>query len=218
MAPQPPVDQSPWARPPVWSVPVPTLARHHSGGDRHRYDKRCGLLAIRHALPPRCWHRLSSHLARLEHDDRRLVSASRGVAVEIVVYLAPPLPQLLTFRFPGGPADHFSPDPAGQIDHRLRVSLQVQPPGRLGPAPAVHGHRDQVGLVFEIADDHAPRLAAAPARRGEPQCAPLPRARAPQAHAPPGGPEHPPVHVPGRPDEPPRWQARFASGHAHSYR
>ena len=73
------------------------------------------------------------------------------------------------------PVEHLAPESTGQLDDRFRASLQVQPPGWLGLTPSVHGHRDQVGSVFVVADGDAPRLAAAPAGRRESQGAPFPR-------------------------------------------
>ena len=64
------------------------------------------------------------------------------------------------------------------------VCLEVQPPGRLGRTPAIHGHRDHVGPILAVADDHTPRLAAAPAHGGDPQGAPFAWARTPQPLAP----------------------------------
>src|ERR671922_1436118 len=94
-------------------------------------------------------------------------------------------PQPFTLLAHRGPPEYLAPDPTGQLDDGLRSGLQIQPPGRLGRPPAIHGHRDQVGPVLVVADDHAPRLAAAPAPGGEPQGAILPRARRPQPPAPP---------------------------------
>jgi PhoU domain len=145
------------------------------------------------------------HHARLEDDNRRPSRASRSVTVEVLVQFAPAPPQPLTLLAHRSSPEHLAPDPTGQLDHRLWMGLQVEPPGWLGWTPAVHGHRDQVGPVLVVADDHAPRLAAAPAHSGEPQGAPLPRARRPQPLARPAHPDDPPVQVPEGHDEPPRW-------------
>ena len=66
---------------------------------------------------------------------------------------------LVVFRRPGG-------DLAGSVDEAGRgigVCLEVEPPGRLGLAPAVHGQGDQVLAVFEVADDHGAGAARPPA-------------------------------------------------------
>ena len=144
------------------------------------------------------------HHTRLEDDNRRLSRTTRSVAVEVLVQFAPAPPQPLTLLAHRSPPEHLAPDPTGQLDHRLRMGLQVQPPRWLSRTPAVHGHRDQVGPVLVVADDHAPRLAAAPAPSGEPQGAVLPRARRPQPPAPPADPDDPPVQVPEGHHEPPR--------------
>jgi hypothetical protein len=71
------------------------------------------------------------HHARLEDDDRRLSRTTRSVAVEVLVQFAPPLPQPLTLFTHRSPPEHLAPDPTGQLDHRLRMGPQFQPPGRL---------------------------------------------------------------------------------------
>src|SRR5207344_2007077 len=88
------------------------------------------------------WKGLSGHGARLEDDDRRLLRAPCSVVVQVPVQFAPALPQQFTLSARGGPANHLAPDPTSQLDDRLWLSLQVQPPGWLGLAPAIHGHRD----------------------------------------------------------------------------
>ena len=170
---------------------------HGPGGTR--------LGASRQARNPRKLPGSSGHRARLEDDDRRLMRASCRVAVEVSVQFAPALPQPFALPADRGPPEHLALDPTGELDDRLRMGLQVQPPGWLGRTPAVHGHRDQVRPVLVVADDHAPRLATAPALRGEPQCAPLARAGWPQPPAPPAGLDDPPVQVPENYDEPARW-------------
>src|SRR5919106_484499 len=95
------------------------------------------------------------------------------------------------------------------------MGLQVQPPRWLSRTPAVHGHRDQVGPVLVVADDHAPRVAAAPAGGGEPQRAPLSRARRPQSLATPGHSNEQSMNVPEGHDEPPRWEPILPSRHTH---
>jgi hypothetical protein len=75
------------------------------------------------------------HCARLEDDDRRLLRASRSVAVEVLVEFAPALPQLFTLEADRGPAEHLAPNPTDKLDDRLRMGLQVQPPCWLGRQP-----------------------------------------------------------------------------------
>ena len=69
--------------------------------------------------------------ARLEDDYGRLARASRSVAVELLVYVAPELPQAFTFLAHRSPPDHLAPNSTRQLDGRLRVGLEVQPPGWL---------------------------------------------------------------------------------------
>ena len=57
---------------------------------------------------------------------------------------------------------------------RVRMRLQVQPPGRLGRTPTVHGHRDEPVAVLDVAQDDPSRPSAASPGGGEPECAPLP--------------------------------------------
>jgi hypothetical protein len=42
-------------------------------------------------------------------------------------------------------------------ERALRIGLQVQPPGWFCRTPTVHRHRDEVGPVLVVAEDHAPR-------------------------------------------------------------
>src|SRR5919106_3623566 len=162
-------------------------------------------------LQPLRPRRLRTHLtefgrcAWLEDDDCRLSRASGCVAVEVVVQFTPALPKPFTLRANCVSAEHLAPDSACQLDDRLRIGLQVQPPGWLGRAPAVHGHRDEVGAVLVVAEDHAPRLAAASTCRGDPQGPPLTRARSPQPSAAAARSHDPSVHVPGGLDEPSWW-------------
>ena len=50
----------------------------------------------------------------------------------------------------------------GQLDGGVRRRLEVQPPGGLGFAPAVHGQGDEVRAVLVVPDDRDPCLARAP--------------------------------------------------------
>ena len=50
---------------------------------------------------------------RLKDDERRLLRASCGIAVEVPVQFAPALPQPFTLLADRGPAEHLAPDPAG---------------------------------------------------------------------------------------------------------
>lgn len=105
---------------------------------------------------------VSSRRIWFEDGGGGLPPAASGKVVESLVQLAPTLPQSLALRgHRGSPAD-FVPDSAGQLDDRPRVGLEVQPPGWFGGTPPVHGHRDQVGPVFVVTDNHAPRLDGRP--------------------------------------------------------
>ena len=42
---------------------------------------------------------------------------------------------------------------ARQSDDGVRVRLEVEPPRGMALVPAVHRERDEVGAVFEVADD-----------------------------------------------------------------
>jgi hypothetical protein len=90
----------------------------------------------------------AAHSAAARAQGRPLPSlsrASRSVAVEVLVQFSPALPQPFTILAYRSPPEHLTPDPTGQLDYRLGVGLQIQPPGWLSRTPAVHGHRDQVG-------------------------------------------------------------------------
>jgi hypothetical protein len=73
--------------------------------------------------------------SRLEDDDCGLSWASCGVTVEVLVQFTPALPQPFTFPTDCGPAAHLAPDPACELDDRLGIGLQVQPPGWAAPQP-----------------------------------------------------------------------------------
>src|SRR3972149_910555 len=83
--------------------------------------------------------------ARLEDDARRRWGASCSEPPRVLAQLPPALPQPFTLVAHRGLAEHLAPDPTCQLDDRLRIGLQVQPPGWLGRTPAAPGPRDQGG-------------------------------------------------------------------------
>ncbi len=168
----------------------PILARHRClrrGGRARRRPRRCG--------------------GRLEDDDRGRLRSPRRVAVQLFVQFTPPLPQPLALRAGCRPGNDVASGATGEVDYGLRVRLQVQPPCRLGRGPAVHRHRNEVRSVFVVADDHAPRLTAAPAGRCHAHGSPLARSRPPEPAASARRAHDVPVHAPEGFDEPSRRQA-----------
>src|SRR4029450_5108405 len=99
---------------------------------------------------------------------------------------------------------------ARQADDGVRVRLQVEPPGGMALVPAVHRQRDEVGAVFEVADDDAALLPGLPPGGRE-------RWRTPAAFV-RGGPQEAAatesveraMSAPGRVHEPPRRDSRRA--------
>ena len=89
----------------------------------------------------------------LEHDHSGLVGPPSCVRVEVLVDLGPARPQPLAFGSDGAMRAHLPYAVAGAYG-RVGVGLQVQPPGGLGSAPAVHRHRDDVVAVLEVADEN----------------------------------------------------------------
>ena len=74
-----------------------------------------------------------------------------------------------------------SRDPSGQLDRRLRIRLEVEPPGGLRVGPAVHRRGDEVGTVLDVADDRDALLAGPAPDRLEPEHPPLRVGRRAQA-------------------------------------
>ena len=105
-------------------------------------------------------------VARLEHDDRRLGRAAgrEGIDVAVPVVRADAVPEpsaLLPFR---GAGPH-TPLAVDQVDPRIRVRREVQPPRGRRVAPAVHRQGDEIGPVLVVAEDDDPLLAGSPADR-----------------------------------------------------
>src|SRR5215218_7484605 len=96
----------------------------------------------------------------------------------------------------------------GELDGRVGLGLQVEPPGRLRVRPAVHRQRDQVRAVLDVPDDDAAGPASAAARRRQPQRAPAVRPGAPQPHPATGDPVDRAVGRPGETDDEARRKPR----------
>src|SRR4051794_33329301 len=86
---------------------------------------------------------------RLENDDRRLCRPMGDEAVEVLAptrVVAKRGPQSISFLAEGDAC----PDGTGftrEFDGRLRLCLEVQPPGGILVPPAVHGEGDEVRAV-----------------------------------------------------------------------
>src|SRR5829696_1148939 len=88
----------------------------------------------------------------LQDYHRGLGRPPRRVAVQVRVDLAPAGPQPRPLVAGCGVTTH-QPPTADEIDGRVRVRLQVEPPGGLTLTPPVHRQRDQVRTVLEVPDD-----------------------------------------------------------------
>lgn len=96
-------------------------------------------------------------------------------------------------------------------DHSgIRLGLEVEPPRRFRVCPTVHGHRDEVCAVFEVAEDHLALLAGAPPGGRQVKCAPPLGFRAPQSDSATGDSVRAPVDAPGEADEPARRNTRWS--------
>lgn len=129
------------------------------------------------------------------------------IGVQPRIQLAPPCPQTRPFISLCGAGPHKS-GPVGEIDSRIRLRLEVEPPGRFAVTPAVHRHRDEVRPVLEVGDYHAALPARATSSGREAQCAPAVRPRTPQSDSATGDAVQRAVHGPREPDEPARRKSR----------
>ena len=93
-------------------------------------------------------------------------------------------------------------------DLRIRLGLEIEPPRRLRVCPTVHGHRDEVRTVFEVAEDHRSIVAGAAPSRCQVQRPPTVGFRAPQSDSSTCDSVHAPVNVPGEAHEPARRNTR----------
>ena len=90
---------------------------------------------------------------RLQNHDCGLGRPKRRKVVQPRVDLAPPGPETRAFVSMCGASVHEAPAVANN-NHRIRLGLDAEPPCRLRVGPTVHGHRDEVRTVFEVAEDH----------------------------------------------------------------
>ena len=118
------------------------VTRGRTGDWRHARARNLDTLRCR-ALS--CWN---SRLAVDAESDDLAVSMRRSIAKPTGSMMAGPQAlALIALCCPAG-------DLAGTVDgtgRGVRVRLEVEPSGRLGIAPAVHGHGDEVRPVFEVA-------------------------------------------------------------------
>src|SRR5690242_20019614 len=118
-------------------------------------------------------------LPRLEDDDRSARRAANGIAIDVVAHVLPAFPQpgsLVANRLAAADGT----DAVDELDRRLGVRLEVEPPGRFGLGPAVHRHRDEVRSVLVVAEDRTPLLARSAAERRETHRPPAVRLRPPE--------------------------------------
>jgi hypothetical protein len=98
------------------------------------------------------------------------------VGVELVAEPSPELAAVCFCDLAGGDGDIV----AVQLDRRLRLGLEVEPPARLPVAPAVRGGDDVVLAVSHEGERHDPDLAALAAHRREVEEAGTPEALEPE--------------------------------------
>ena len=113
-------------------------------------------------------------LARLEDDNRRLTRAAHRERVEVAVARVLPdlVPQPIALLAGGSSGPHGARSGL-QLDTRVRIRLEVQPPGGLRARPAVHRQRHQVRPVLDVGDDRRSSLPRATTDRLQPQVADL---------------------------------------------
>src|SRR5690349_19556108 len=87
----------------------------------------------------------------LEYDHRGLARTAAGVAVETGIEGSPPQPCPLC---PGCSVGDDVAPAIHELNRRVRVGLEVEPPGRVCGCPAVHRQGHQVGAILEVAEDH----------------------------------------------------------------
>ena len=140
---------------------------------------------------------------------RREAQASSSSAV----VSAPDLPQPWAL-LRGGGATPDGDRPILELDRRVGMGLEIQPPRRLGLAPAVHGHGHQVRTVLVVAKDGGTLAAALPADRLQPHHAPGLLGGRSQAQPSAAEPMDGPMDDPGGADDESGWQppARLAGG------
>jgi hypothetical protein len=97
----------------------------------------------------------SGPVARFEDDHGRLGRPSAGIGVELRIDRDPALPWPITLLPRRRACPHRARMLACQSDDGVWVRLEVEPPRGMALVPAVHRERDQVGAVFEVADDDA---------------------------------------------------------------
>src|SRR5918995_5403449 len=123
---------------------APSPALHATGSQGlirvHRFQKGPG-------IPARSGHGLQDH----HHGLRR---PERSIGVQPRVDFTPSRPQARPFVSLRRSSPHLARS-VDEIDARVGMRLEVQPPGRLAISPAVHRHRGKVGTVLKVGDDHA---------------------------------------------------------------
>src|SRR5262249_18725795 len=99
-----------------------------------------------------------------------------------------------------------------QDDLCLGPGAEVQPPGRLARAPAVHRERDQPGAILVVAEDHRALLARATPDGRQAHHSGQARLRQPQATPAARESVDASMYDPGESDEPARRQLRPGQG------
>ena len=146
--------------------------------------------------------------ARLENNDRGFHGSARCIGIEVLVDLLPSSPQTGALATACRSAGDLA-GPVHEIHAHVGMCLKVQPPGRFGVAPAVHGHGDEVRAVLKVADHHRVDSACPPPDGPKTHGAPTAGLRPPQTESAPRRAVHAAVDDPEQPDEPAGRKQRF---------
>jgi hypothetical protein len=163
-------------------------------------------MTVMSLLSPRRWHGCWLG-ARFQNHHRSFGRPQRRIGVQLFVNVAPPGPQARSFLPLGSACPHRSGS-LNQIDRRVGMRLQIEPPGWLGISPAVHRKSDHIRTILEVADDDASLLARATPDCRETRSPPSAALWTPQPHAATAHAEYRAVRRPGEANEPARRQAR----------
>ena len=105
----------------------------------------------------------------LEHHHRSRGRPRPCVCVEPDIDLGPPLPQSVSLFALGSACTHIAGPLMRQSNGGVRMRLQVEPPRGMTLVPAIHREDNEVGTVFDVADDDAPVTSGLPANRRQTQ-------------------------------------------------
>ncbi len=139
--------------------------------------------------------------ARLENHDRGFHGSPRCIGIEVLIDLLPSSPQTSALVTVCRPAGDLA-GPAHEIHGHVGMCLKVQPPSRIGAAPTVHSHGDEVRAVLKVADHDRVDSACPPPDGPKTHGAPTAGLRPPQTESAPRRAVHAAVADPEKPDKP----------------